>query len=148
MYPMEHIWTIVMLEICKHTFYAYLSRIWKMIHGFYPESFCDKNLAIRKVFAFSDSAHSCHQHVNCKSIPTYPYLLHRVNQALVQVTCAQGQLCAIEAAVINSSIPPNWPLLDHLKSRQSVIVIKVELMSHWQTHCLFCRTKIGIMTSR
>ena len=31
MYPMEHIWTIVMLEICKHTFYAYLSRIWKMM---------------------------------------------------------------------------------------------------------------------
>ena len=148
MYPMEHIWTIVMLEICKHTFYDYLSRIWKMMQGFYPESFCDKNLAIRKVFAFSDSAHSCHQHVNCISIPTYPYLLHWVNQALVQVTGAQGQLCAIEAAVINSSIPPNWPLLDHLKSRQSVIVIKVELVSHWQTHCLFCLTKIGIMSSR
>ena len=31
MYPMEHIWTIVMLEICKHTFYAYLSRFWKMM---------------------------------------------------------------------------------------------------------------------
>ena len=26
------------------------------IYGFYPESFCDKNLAIRKVFAFSASA--------------------------------------------------------------------------------------------
>ena len=26
------------------------------IYGFYPESFCDKNLAIWKVFAFSDSA--------------------------------------------------------------------------------------------
>ena len=77
------------------------------IYAFYPESFCDKNLAIQKVFAFSDSAHSCHQHVNCISIPTYPYLLHWVNQALVQVTGAQGQLCAIEAAVINSSIPPN-----------------------------------------
>ena len=25
------------------------------IYGFNPESFCDKNLAIRKVFAFSDS---------------------------------------------------------------------------------------------
>ena len=42
---MEHIWTMVMLKICKHTFYVY-----------YPESFCDKNLAIRKVFAFCDSA--------------------------------------------------------------------------------------------
>ena len=26
------------------------------IYAFYPESFCVKNLAIRKVFAFSDSA--------------------------------------------------------------------------------------------
>ena len=25
------------------------------IYAFYPESFCDKNLAIRKVFVFSDS---------------------------------------------------------------------------------------------
>ena len=25
------------------------------IYAFYPESFCDKNLAIRKVFAFCDS---------------------------------------------------------------------------------------------
>ena len=28
------------------------------IYALYPESFCDKNLAIRKVFAFCDSA--CH----------------------------------------------------------------------------------------
>ena len=28
---MEHIWTMVMLKICKHTFYAYLSRIWKLM---------------------------------------------------------------------------------------------------------------------
>ena len=62
MYPLEHIWTIVMLEIFKHTFYAYLSRIWKKVQftGFNPESFCDKNLAIRKVFAFSDSDESKH----------------------------------------------------------------------------------------
>ena len=25
------------------------------IYALYPESFCDKNLAVRKVFAFSDS---------------------------------------------------------------------------------------------
>ena len=42
MYPMEHIWTIVMLEICKHTFYAYLSQIWKMMQF---------TGLIRKVFA-------------------------------------------------------------------------------------------------
>ena len=42
MNPMEHIWTIVMLEICKHTFYAYLSRIWKMMQF---------TRFIRKVFA-------------------------------------------------------------------------------------------------
>ena len=31
MHHMEHIWTMVMLKICKHTFYAYLSRIWKLM---------------------------------------------------------------------------------------------------------------------
>ena len=31
MHHMEHIWTMVVLKICKHTFYAYLSRIWKMM---------------------------------------------------------------------------------------------------------------------
>ena len=28
------------------------------IYALYPESFCDKNLAVRKVFAFSDSGAS------------------------------------------------------------------------------------------
>ena len=31
------------------------------IYALYPESFCDKNLAIRKVFAFSDSAQAATQ---------------------------------------------------------------------------------------
>ena len=54
---MEHIWTVVMLEICKHTFLGVFVANLKndAIYGFYPESFCDKNLAIWKVFAFSDS---------------------------------------------------------------------------------------------
>ena len=30
------------------------------IYALYPESFCDKNLAIRKVFAFCDSEHTTH----------------------------------------------------------------------------------------
>ena len=54
MHPMEHICTMLMLKICKHTFYACLSQIWK----FYPESFCDKNHAIRKDFVFSDSGNT------------------------------------------------------------------------------------------
>ena len=32
-----------------------------MIHALYPESCCDKNLAQRKVFAFSDSAQAATQ---------------------------------------------------------------------------------------
>ena len=54
MYPMEHIWTIVMLE---NTLFTRICREFEndAIYGFNPESFCDKNLAIRKVFAFSDS---------------------------------------------------------------------------------------------
>ena len=30
MQPMEHIWTMLMLKICKNTLYAYVSRIWKL----------------------------------------------------------------------------------------------------------------------
>ena len=57
MHHMEHIWTMVMLKICKHTFYAYLSRIWKLMQFTYfiRRVLATKNLAIRKVFVFSDS---------------------------------------------------------------------------------------------
>ena len=38
------------------------------IYVFYPESFCDKNLALRKVFAFSDSVYnSAHLRLNNKT---------------------------------------------------------------------------------
>ena len=41
------------------------------IYVFYPESFCDKNLALRKVFAFSDSVYnSAHLRLNNKTNKT------------------------------------------------------------------------------
>ena len=54
MYPMEHIWTIVMLEICKHTFYVYLSRIWKMMQftGLIRKVFATKILLFGKFSPF------------------------------------------------------------------------------------------------
>ena len=55
---MEHIWTILMLKILQaHLLPAFVanSKI-DAIYALYLESFCDKNLAIRKVFAFCDSA--------------------------------------------------------------------------------------------
>ena len=62
MYPVEHIWTILMLKILHahllRTFVAN-SKI-DAIYVLYPESFCDKNLAVRKVFAFSDSVLMLH----------------------------------------------------------------------------------------
>ena len=55
--PREHIWTMLMLKICKHIFLHELVVNLKIdaIYAFYPESFCDKYHAIRKVFVFSDS---------------------------------------------------------------------------------------------
>ena len=54
---MEHIWTILMLKILHsrllRTFVAN-SEI-DAIYALYPESLSDKYLAVRKVFAFSDS---------------------------------------------------------------------------------------------
>ena len=54
---MEHIWTILMLKILHaHLFRTFVanSKI-DAIYALYPESLSDKNLAVRKVFAFSDS---------------------------------------------------------------------------------------------
>ena len=57
---MEHIWTILMLKILHaHLFRTFVanSKI-DAIYALYPESLSDKYLAVRKVFAFSDSAQS------------------------------------------------------------------------------------------
>ena len=54
---MEHIWTMLMHKVLQthllRTFVANLKI--DAIYALYPESFCGKDLAIRKVFAFSDS---------------------------------------------------------------------------------------------
>ena len=57
MYPVEHSWTILMLKILQtHLLRAFVANLKiDAIYALYPESFCDKNLAVRKVFAFSDS---------------------------------------------------------------------------------------------
>ena len=47
---------VVRSKSCKTTFNAHLKI--DAIHALYPESFCNKNLAIRKVFAFCDSANA------------------------------------------------------------------------------------------
>ena len=51
-----HIWT--MLKILQtHLLRALVANLKiEAIYALYPESFCDENLAIRKVFAFSNSA--------------------------------------------------------------------------------------------
>ena len=54
---MEHIWTMLMYKILQnHLLCAFVANL-KIgaIYALHPESFCDKNLAIRKVFAFCDS---------------------------------------------------------------------------------------------
>merc|ERR1712012_1092899 len=51
------VWTILMLKILQaHLLRAFVAKL-KIyaIYALYPESFCGKNLAIRKVFAFCDS---------------------------------------------------------------------------------------------
>ena len=60
MYPMEHIWIILMLKILQaHLLRAFVANLkFDAIYALYPESLCNKNLAVRKVFAFSDSGAS------------------------------------------------------------------------------------------
>ena len=53
----EHIWTILMLKILQaHLLRAFVTKKIDAIYALYLESFCDKNSAVWKVFAFSDSA--------------------------------------------------------------------------------------------
>ena len=54
---MEHIWTMLMQKILQnHRLCAFVANL-KIgaLYALYPKSFCDKNLAIWKVFAFCDS---------------------------------------------------------------------------------------------
>ena len=59
MHHVEHIWTIVVLKICKHTFNAYLLRIWKLMHftRFIQKVFATKIMLSGKFSFFSDSEH-------------------------------------------------------------------------------------------
>ena len=50
------------------------------IYAFYPESFCDKNLAIRKVFAFCDSVQEYFL-IDCGT---------RVSGSIFKLTVARG----------------------------------------------------------
>ena len=54
---LEHIWTMLMHKILQnHLLCAFVVNLKiDAIYALYPESFCNKNLAIRKVFAFCDS---------------------------------------------------------------------------------------------
>ena len=57
MHHMEHIWTIVMLKICKHTFYAFVLRNWTMMQfmRFIRKVFATKILLSGKFSLFFDS---------------------------------------------------------------------------------------------
>ena len=61
-----YIWTILMLKILQaHLLRAFVANsIIDGIYALYPESFCNKNLAVRKVFAFSDSDDAEHEDDN------------------------------------------------------------------------------------
>ena len=53
-----YIWTMLMHKILQtHLLCAFVADMKiDTIYALHPESFCNKNLAIRKVFAFCDSA--------------------------------------------------------------------------------------------
>ena len=56
MYPVKHIWTILMLKILQaHLLQAFFANLKiDAIYALYPEIFGDINLAVQEVFAFSD----------------------------------------------------------------------------------------------
>ena len=98
-----------MLKICKHTFYAYLSRIWKMMQ------YCDKNLAIRKVFIFFWIWHTAlFQTYNCEKSSFSNTLLRTSvwwRKALTPVLAFRQFLQA--------SAPSTFGPLDHYKTARA-----------------------------
>ena len=64
MYSVKNVWIVLMVKILQaHLLCTFVANLKiDAIYAFHPESFCDKNLAIRKVFAFSDSAYPSQQH--------------------------------------------------------------------------------------
>ena len=57
MYPVKHAWVVLVIKILQaHLLRAFVANLKiDAIYALYPDSFCDKNLAVRTVFAFSDS---------------------------------------------------------------------------------------------
>ena len=81
----KHIWTMLMHKILQihllRAFVAYLKI--DTIYVLYPESFCNKNLAIRKVFAFCDSVAVVRQ-----SLPTPPLVSFKfIDMFLLNIIC-------------------------------------------------------------
>ena len=59
MYPVKHAWIVLMIKILQaHLLRAFVANLKiDANYALYPESFCNKNPAIWKVFDFSDSGH-------------------------------------------------------------------------------------------
>ena len=58
MYSVKNVWIVLMVKILQaHLLCTFVANLKiEVIYGHYPERFCDKNLTVWKVFAFSDSA--------------------------------------------------------------------------------------------
>ena len=57
MYRVKNVWIVLMVKILQaHLLCSFVANLKiDAIYALYPESFCDKNLAVRKVIAFSYS---------------------------------------------------------------------------------------------
>ena len=90
---MEYIWTMLMHKILQnHHLGAFVANL-KIgtIYALYPESFCDKNLAIRKVFVFvtlGEKAHKCYQCLPCVHAPSFKIQM-RTHMGEISYKCSQ-----------------------------------------------------------
>ena len=57
MYPVKHVWTVLIIKILQaHLLRAFVANLKiDAKYALYPETFCDKNLAVWNIFTFSDS---------------------------------------------------------------------------------------------
>ena len=80
-----------------HLLYAFVANLKIVaIYALYPESFCDKNLAIRKVFAFCDSAVSYSMHSSTTLTRVHGLVGDLlVDDHLGRVPCVNGTLVVL-----------------------------------------------------
>ena len=80
----------------NHLLCAFVANL--KIDALYPESFCNKNLAIRKVFAFCDSA----------TVQLFSFCFERIFNIFLEEDKTFGNYKILSEVLTHSMLTPGW----------------------------------------